>query len=529
MGGDSMLGERGRLGFWWIAADHPRLPAVVSSPSGACTYAELAGDAHQRVHALRAAGLVDGDTVAVLAPNDVEIVRWSLACQEAGWYFLPLNYHLSAAEVAAILATADAAALLVDLSGGSLADLAASLLGQGPPAPRCISFGGVLAGYEPLESLLEGQSRAEPADRRTGTIFSFTSGTTGAPKGIRRRRPVGDPSAEAEVASIFGRAFHFQQLGGVHLAVAAMHHVGTHSFYIGALNVGQALSIQPRFDPEPTLAAIERDKVTTAYMVPTMFHRLLRLSPEVRARYDHSTLQAVVHSAAPCPIGLKQRMLEWWGPVIWETYGGTEGAATIAKPHRWLEKPGTVGRSVRGVHVTILDDDGKELGPGEVGNVFIESGANPFEYHGEGGVEATKAVMRGTKFTLGDLGVLDADGYLFIRDRAKDMIITGGVNVYPTEVEAMLLTHPAVADVAIIGVPSEEWGEEIKAVVELSPGHAPTLELTDELLAFSREHLSHYKCPRSVVFDDHLPRSEAGKLYKRKIRDRYWDPVERLV
>lgn len=518
-----------RLGFWWIAQDHPELCAVVSSPSGSCTFGELAGDAHQRVHALRADGVADGDAVAVLAPNDVEIVRWSLACQEAGWYFLPLNYHLSASEVGAILATAGAAALVVDASLHELGELAAALVRDDAAPPRCYVAGPPVEGCRPMAEALAGQPRTEPPERRTGAVFSFTSGTTGQPKGIRRPRPPGDPSVEADRAAIFGRAFHFQRMGGVHLVAAAMHHVGTHSFYIGALNVGQALSIQPRFDPEATLAAIEKDGVTTAYMVPTMFHRLLRLPPEVRSRYDHSTLQAVVHSAAPCPMGLKQRMFDWWGPVIWETYGGTEGAATIAKPHRWLEKPGTVGRPVRGVTVSILDDDGNALPAGEVGHVYIETAGPAFEYHGDGGAEATRDVFRGRKFTIGDLGTLDEDGYLFIRDRAKDMIITGGVNVYPAEVEGVLMSHPAVSDVAVIGVPNDEWGEEIKAVVEPAAGADPSPQLAAELVTYARERLAHYKCPRTVDFRPALPRTDAGKLYKRKIRDEYWAAADRLV
>ncbi|MCU4186865.1 AMP-binding protein [Acidiferrimicrobium sp. IK] len=524
-----MTDDTQRLGFWWIAEDHPDLPAVVSSPSGTRTYGELAGDAHQLVHALRAAGLVDGDVVAVLAANDIGIVRASLATQEAGWYFLPLNYHLSADEVVGILSTAGAAALLVDTTTPELATLAAKLRASGAIPSRSFTSGPDVEGFTPLASALAAQPRTLPSDRRSGAVFSFTSGTTGLPKGIRRPRPPGDPSAEASNASLFGRAFHFQQLGGIHLASAAMHHVGTHSFYIGALNVGQALSILPRFDPEATLAAIDRDKVTTAYMVPTMFHRLIQLPQEVRDKYDHSHLQAVVHSAAPCPMALKQKMMDWWGPVIWETYGGTEGAATIAKPYRWLEKPGTVGRAVRGVKIAILDDDGNPLPAGEVGHVFIETGGDPFEYHGEGGVEATQSVFRGRMFTIGDLGLLDEDGYLFIRDRAKDMIISGGVNIYPTEVEAALLSHPAVGDVAVIGVPSDEWGEEIKAVVEPAPGYSASEGLAAELIAYVRERLSHYKCPRSVDFRTSLPRTDAGKLYKRKIRDEYWAQAERLV
>ncbi len=307
---------------------------------------------------------------------------------------------------------------------------------------------------------------------------------------------------------------------GVHLVSAGMHHGGCQSFYNGALNTGQALAIMGKFDPERTLELIERHRVTTAYMVPTQFVRLLRLPAEVKARYDTSSLEVVVHSAAPCPIDVKQQMMDWWGPVIWETYGGMEGAAAIAKPHRWLERPGTVGRAVRGMKLKILDDDGNELAAGTTGNVFLEPEAPTFEYLDD--PTLTASVHRGRAFTLGDVGYLDDDGYLFLRDRAKDMIISGGVNIYPAEVEAVLTSHPAVRDVAVIGVPDSEWGESVKAVVELTNGTQPSDELAQELIDFCRERLAHYKCPRSVDFSAALPRTETGKLYKRIVRDEYW-------
>ncbi len=234
-----------------------------------------------------------------------------------------------------------------------------------------------------------------------------------------------------------------------------------------------------------------------------------------------------MHSAAPCPFEIKKQMLEWWGPVIWETYGGMEGAATIAKPYRWLEKPGTVGRAVTGMKVTILDDDGAPLPPGDVGHVFLESVGPAFEYRGD--PELTASVHRGKAFTIGDMGYLDEDGYLFLCDRAKDLIISGGVNIYPAEVEGVLSAHPAVGDVAVIGVPDPEWGEQVKAVVELTPGVAPSNELADELVGFCRERLAGYKCPRSVDFRDALPRTDGGKLFKRLLRDEYWAAAGRRL
>ena len=287
------------------------------------------------------------------------------------------------------------------------------------------------------------------------------------------------------------------------------------------------MCILGKFDAEQTLAAIDEYRITTGYMVPTQFVRLLRLPQEVKDRYDTSSLEVIVHSAAPCPLEVKSQMMEWWGPVIWETYGGMEGAATIAKPYRWLEKPGTVGRAVAGMKVRILDDDGNELPTGEIGNVYLEPEFDTFEYRNE--PELTASVRRGRAFTLGDIGYLDVDGYLFLRDRAKDMIISGGVNIYPAEVESVLSSHPLVGDVAVIGIPDPEWGEQVKAVVELVEGAHASAELGGELIAFCRERMSGYKCPRSVDFTDELPRTDGGKLYKRLLREKYWSGAEGRV
>ena len=314
---------------------------------------------------------------------------------------------------------------------------------------------------------------------------------------------------------------------GVHLVTAGLSHGGCFGYAHGALNVGQALAIHKKFEAQATLAAIDEHDVTTAYMVPTQFVRLLRLPEDIRARYDVSSLKTVVHSAAPCPVEVKKRMMDWWGPVIWETYGAMEGAATIAKPERWLEKPGTVGRAVRGVTLKILDDDGNDLEPGEEGHVFIETEEPDWEYLDE--PELTAMSKRGKAFTVGDIGYVDADGYLFICDRTKDMIISGGVNIYPAEIEGVLSAHPAVGDVAVIGVPDDEWGEQVKAIVEVTTGIQPSDGLAAELIEYCRQNLAKFKVPRSVDFRDDLPRSETGKLYKRLLRDRYWADAGRAV
>jgi long-chain acyl-CoA synthetase len=505
-----------RLGVWWVAADHPELPAIVESPSGVTlSFGQLAGRAHQVVHALRRRNIAAGDVIAYVLANDADVVWWQLALQESGIHAISLNPALSKDEISSVLEHAGASGLVV---GHQFASHVAGLTGTALPGLRVV-VGGELAGYERYEDFVAGCPQAEPEGRQFAPPISYSSGTTGKPKAITRRRWGGAPSVVADQMKLFGRAFQFEPLSGVHLVSAGMHHGGCQSFYHGALNVGQALAIMGRFDAERALEMISRHRVTTAYMVPTQFVRLLRLPAEVRDAYDVSSLQVVVHSAAPCPQEVKQQMMDWWGPVIWETYGGMEGAATIAKPHRWLEKPGTVGRAVRGMNIKILNEEGDEVPPRVLGNVYLEPEQPSFEYRND--PMLTESVHAGRAFTLGDIGFLDEDGYLFLRGRAKDMIISGGVNIYPAEAENVLSGHPAVGDVAVIGIPDAEWGQSVKAVVELADGYTPGDELASELIVFCRSKLAGYKCPRSVDFMDSLPRTDGGKLFKRLLQAQY--------
>ena len=502
-----------RLGFWWIAEDEPDRPAIVESPDGPRTYGELAGDAHQLVHLFRSLGVDSGDAVGVLADNGNTLIEVSLACQESGLHFIPLNAHLTAHELAEIMVHSAARVLVI---GERFAPLLEDL-DTATPNLRVLVVG-TIPGTPSLAKARVAFPRMAPDDRRPGGLFVYTSGTTGKPKGIRRPIPDGDVGQVANDGAVFARAFDFRPFDGPMLVSTGMFHGGSHSYYMGGLHVGQGLVIMAKFDPQETLRLIERHHVRTGYMVPTQFHRLLRLPDEVRARYDVSSLHAIVHSAAPCPRPVKEQMMAWWGPVVWETYGGMEGAATIAKPNRWLEKPGTVGRAVRGVRLFILDDDGNELGAGQVGNIYMENGVG-FSYHDD--PDQTQTAYKGKRFSLGDIGHLDDDGYLFISDRAKDMIITGGTNVYPAEIEATLLTHPNVHDAAVIGVPDPDWGESIVAIVQPNAGVEGSADLIAELTTFAKARLASYKVPRSWEFRSDLPRTEAGKLYKRKIRDEY--------
>jgi long-chain acyl-CoA synthetase len=513
----SSLWDR-RLGFWWIAEDHPDSPAIVESPDGPRTYGELAGDAHQLVHLFRSLGANTGDAVAVIADNGNTLIETSLASQEGGFHFIPLNTHLTVHELAAIMEHSAAKVLVIgERFAPLLAGLDATALGL------TVLAVGHIDGILSLGEARTAHPRTEPDDRSPGGLFVYTSGTTGKPKGIRRPNPVGDIGQVANDAALFGRAFDFRPFDGPMLVSTGMFHGGSHSYYMGGLHVGHPLVVMAKFDPERTLQLIEQHRVRTGYMVPTQFHRLLQLPLEVRDRYDVSSLHSIVHSAAPCPRPVKEQMMAWWGPVIWETYGGMEGAATIAKPHRWLEKPGTVGRAIKGMRLAILDDDGNELPAGQVGHIYLDNGVG-FSYHGD--AEQTESAFKGNRFSLGDMGYLDADGYLFISDRAKDMIITGGTNVYPAEIEAVLLEHPKVHDAGVIGIPDPDWGETVTALVQVKAGVEPDANLQTELTAFCKDRLASYKVPRRWDFRDDLPRTEAGKLYKRKIRDEYIAALE---
>ena len=507
-----------RLGFWWIAEDHPDLPAILASPSGTRSFGELAGQAHRIVHALRDVGLKRGDVVAALLPNDIQLIEWLLACEQSGLYLVMINPRSSSDEINAVLAASEASVLVFPASNAEVLNNITNC-----KELRALVSVGEVQGITSVDAFLGPHPATMPEDRSPGTFFAFSSGTTGRPKGIKRRLREGDPSELAHEAALTGRAFSLSPLRGSLLMTAGMFHGGSRVFYMAALNTGQAVVIHTRFDAEEMLRAIQEHRITTVYAVPMMFHRLLNLPEATRASYDVSSLEVVVHGAAPCSPSVKHRMMDWWGPVLWETYGGTEGAATIAKPYRWLEKPGTVGRSVRGVTVTIRDANGDLLAPGEVGEVFIDMGERLFRYTGD--PAQTEEIFRDTAFTIGDLGYLDEDGYLFLVDRKKDVIISGGVNIYPSEIENILAVHPVVADTAVVGIPDDEWGEQVKAVVEPTAPLATTEEedaLAGELIDLCRERLAPSKCPRSVDFVGELPRSDTGKVLKREIRDSYW-------
>jgi long-chain acyl-CoA synthetase len=480
---------------------------------------------------LRQLGLTAGDTVAVLMPNSRELLELYGATVQTGLTFVALNWHLGVDEVAYVLGDSAASVLVAHERFADTARAAADLAGI-PESARFVD--GAAPGFRSLAELAEGQSVEPLEDRRAGQIMFYTSGTTGRPKGVRKRFA---PTPADEIALLTGIGLHassfmtaapVQPEHRVDLVCGPTYHAAPFAGVCGALDYGALLVMVDRFDPEDFLEKVERYRVTNVSMVPTMFHRLLALPESVRARADVSSLHTVSHAGAPCPIDVKRRMIEWWGPIIVEAYSSTEGAGTTVTAEEWLTKPGTVGRPSTGVVLRIVDEEGNECPPGVPGLVYLSQTLWQFDYHND--PDKTAANRSGELFTVGDIGYVDDDGYLFLCDRQADVIISGGVNIYPAEVEAVLLTHPAVDDATVIGAPSDEWGEEVTAVVETAAETgAPPTELADELIEFCRERLAHFKCPRVVDFVPSLGRDPNGKLRKKPIRDRYWEGRDRKI
>ena len=508
-----------QLGFWSIAAADPSRVALVEPDHTEHTAGELLASCNQVVHGLRALGLQHGDVVAMLLPNGAAYLEVLLAVQQAGLYVVPINYHSVGPEIAYIIEDSESKVLIVHEAFAAQAQRAA--LGISLPARARFAVGTV-EGFRPYEDLKVGQPTGPPKDRKAGGLMNYTSGTTGKPKGVKRPLPDIDPDTMAELGTFLHMLFGIENFGdNVHLTVAPLYHTAVAQFTQAAIHSGHQIVLMDRWTPEGTLERIERYRVTTSHLVPTMFHRLLQLPEAERSRYDISSLRCVIHSAAPCPVPTKHKMLDWWGPVLWEYYAATEGGGTVASPQDWLSKPGTVGSAWPSSVIKVLDDTGNELPAGSVGTVWMQMGDRTFEYHGD--PEKTKKSWNDQGFfTVGDAGELDEDGFLFLRDRTIDMIIAGGVNIYPAEIESVLLQHPKVGDAAVFGIPHPDFGEQIKATVQPAEGVTTGPELEAELIAWCVENLAKYKVPRSIDFLDDFPRTATGKLLKRTLRDPFW-------
>jgi acyl-CoA synthetase (AMP-forming)/AMP-acid ligase II len=493
----------------------PGKAALVVEPSGVVvTYAALDAASNQVARLLRQRGLAEGDGVLLVLENDARFLDVAWGAQRAGLYYTPVNTRSTAAEIR-YLAT-DTGSRAVVASAGLAATVLEAVDGLDLVLRAVV--GGPADGLEPLDDLLSGQPASPLPDQREGQDFLYSSGTTGRPKGIKFPLPAGPLGAPTALTDLFGQLYGMGP-DTVYLSPAPLSHSAPLRFSMTVQRVGGTVVVMERFDAEEALRLIERRRVTHAQFVPAMFVKMLRLPEEARRRYDLSSLQFVIHAAAPCPAEVKERMLDWLGPVVYEYYSGTESAGFCAiGPEEWRAHRGSVGRPL-GCEVRILGDDGRPLPPGEVGDVFLVGGA-AFEYHNDP-AKTAKARRPDGAATLGDVGYVDEEGYLYLTDRKDFMIISGGVNVYPQEVEDVLTLHPSVADVAVIGVPDEVMGEVVKAVVQPAAGAEPGPALEGQLIEACRAALAAYKCPRSVDFVDELPRMANGKLYKKRLRAQY--------
>jgi long-chain acyl-CoA synthetase len=513
------------FGFWAMAQEDPGHLALVAPDGTELKAGELLGRANQVVHALRALGLGQGDTVAFVLPNCPEVFELYLGAGQAGIYIVPINHHLVGPEVAYIVEDSGAKVFIGHERFAEACQQAADEVGI--PTTHRLAVGSI-PGFASYAAVRDQQKTDLPDDRSLGDTMNYTSGTTGHPKGVRRALSGANPDdmaiGLAGILLLFGVAPHDDN---VHIVGSPLYHTAVLRFSGAAIHMGHTVVLMDKWSAEGMLELIERYRVTHSHMVPTQFHRLLALPDEVRSKYDLSSLRHMIHAAAPCPIDTKRAMIEWWGPVIDEYYAASEGGGTIVNTEEWLTKPGTVGKPWPISEIAIFDDDGNRLEANQIGTVYMAMGSADFEYHKD--KEKTEKNRIGRFFTVGDVGYLDDDGFLFLCDRKTDMIISGGANIYPAEIEGVLLGHPKVVDAAVFGIPNDDWGEEVKAVIQPVDGVEGTPELAAEILAWCDGRLARFKTPKTIDFTDDMPRDPNGKLYKRKLRDPYWEGRQRAI
>jgi len=496
----------------------PDKPAIIMADTGeSLTYRELMTHANQAAQVFASLGCAPGDTIALLSENNVTYAEICWAAKNSGLYYACVSSHLNLDDAAYVVGNCDAKLLI---ASHGFADLARKIAAQLPDPPRLIVFGEPERSEHSYESLRDRASAAIPTNSRRGASVLYSSGTTGRPKAVRTPLidvpPTTPPPRHAGLLKYFKFASDT-----VFINPGPFYHAAPLRLMMTAHREGGTVIGFQKFETEGVLHSIQAFSGTHGFFVPTMFNRMLQLPEPVKQSVDVSSMRCAIHGAAPCSITLKEAMIKWWGPVIYELYGGTEGCGqTFITPQEWLRKRGSVGQAPAGCQIRIVDEQNRPLGPNQIGAIYMGNGRK-FEYYKDPQKTADAHDQDGLA-TMGDIGYLDEDGYLFLTDRRAHMIISGGVNIYPQESENVLSGHPAIFDVAVIGVPNDDFGEEVKAVVQTRSGVAHTTQLADELLAFCRERLSAYKCPRSVDFVAELPRNETGKLLKRLIKARYW-------
>jgi long-chain acyl-CoA synthetase len=514
------------MGFWKYAQEDPDYLAIVDPDGTEHAAGDVLARANQIVHALRALGMERGDAVAAVLPNGAQPLQVYLAALQAGFYYVPINYRLSPSEVAYIINDAEAKVFISHERFAELANAAAEEAKV--PTTHRLAHGSI-PGFTSFGDVVDKQPTALPENRSTGAAMHYTSGTTGKPKGVRRALNDIEPDVSAELFTFLLQMFGIMpNEGNVHLSTSPNYHTAVTTFAGNSLHMKHTVVCMDKWDAEETLRLIDRYKCTHTHMVPTQFIRMLQLPDDVKKKYDVSAMKWAIHAAAPCPVDVKRKMLEWWGPVIWEYYAATEGGGTIAPPDEWLKYPGTVGRAWPSAELKITDDDGNRLPTGEPGVVWMKMPTASFEYKGDKKKTNESHDAEGY-FTVGDIGYFNEDGYLFLCDRKSDMIIAGGVNIYPAEIEGCIHEHPQVADVAVFGIPDQDMGEQIKAVVQPLPGVAHDDALRESIMDHVHAKLGKYKWPRSLDFVEELPREPTGKLLKRKLRDPYWEGRDRAI
>jgi len=502
------------------AQDHPDQPAIIMAASGeTVSYGEYEARCNRMAHFLRGAGLQRGDHISVFMENSPRMLEIEGAAERIGLYYTLINTYLAPDEVAYIVTNSQSRLLFSSAARRQVAEAAAA---RCPQLERMLMTGpeAVPAGWESYEAAIAGYPSDPVPDESLGAAMLYSSGTTGQPKGILRDLPTIAPAEPLPVMDFVRAMFGFRA-SMTYLNPAPLYHSAPQASVSASIRLGATTVVMEHFEAEQWLTLVERYRVTHCQMVPVMFSRLLRLPDEVRARYDTSSLECIVHAAAPCPVHVKKAMIDWLGPIITEYYGATEANGfTFCDSAQWLAHPGTVGHPILG-ELLILDDDGAECPTGVDGTIWFR-GVTAFQYFQDPVKTAEGRSGDGATSSVGDVGHVDDDGYLYLTDRKSYMIISGGVNIYPQETENLLSAHPAVLDVAVIGVPNEDMGEEVKAVVQLADPACAGPELAQELISYCRDRLAHFKCPRTIDFVPELPRSATGKLYKRLLRDAYW-------